>query len=316
MIGISQQLTLILFFFCTSVYADKPLDYNVYHKAVIEAEELIASENYKDALRIYDRLLGEYDFVFLREYQVATQLAFYLGDKEKAITYLQEGIRSGWTMKSIKNNNFLKPLRKEEDWKLVRKKYRNLRKQHTFTWNSEIRKQVKKMYSKDQRKALKALFKFGSKAKERYAERRFAPHSEKQIQEFSNILDAYGFPSERLIGNRYWMSTILSHHNSISTPYTKKDSSYPKLKPKLMVCLQNGQISPYEFAVIDDWYLSVKYNRKEPTYGILDRPTPAKLSKTNALREKINMRPYELRDALILIEKKIGVDLYLSDRWY
>ena len=79
-------------------------NYETYHLQVIEAEELIGSENYSKALQVYEQLFKEYHFVFLREYQVATQLALYLGDMEKAKEYLKQGMLSGWELKSIKKN--------------------------------------------------------------------------------------------------------------------------------------------------------------------------------------------------------------------
>ena len=172
------------------------------------------------------------------------------------------------------------------------------------------------MYAKDQKKAMKALFKLSSKSQDKYAEHKFAPHSEQQMAEFSMILDTKGYPGEKLIGNSSWMSTILSHHNSISTNYNRADTLYLKLQPRLMDAIKNGQMSPYEYVAIDDWYRTVRYDRKEVTYGILDPPSASNLSKTNELREMIFVRPYELRDELVAIENKTGMDFYLSDRWY
>lgn len=129
------------------------------------------------------------------------------------------------------------------------------------------------MFLKDQWKAIGALFSFNDKAQDRYAEKKFAPQSERQIAEFSNIFKDYGYPGEKLIGNDFWMSTILSHHNSISQYYNKKDTIYPRLRPQLKDALKKGQISPFEFALIDDWYYSTKSEKKKPTYGILNAPT-------------------------------------------
>lgn len=316
MIKITILFNLLLLFSLTNINANETQDYKTYHLHVIEAENFIASESYADALLVYERLFNDYEFVFLREYQIASQLALYLNYNQKAIKYLKLGILSGWEMKSIKKNQYLKPIRKGEDWKSIKKEYPSLNKEYESRLNQKIREQVKKMYSQDQWKAIKALFRFSSKAQEKYAEKKFAPHSEKQIAEFSDIFDAYGYPGEKLIGNSYWMSTILSHHNSISTAYNLKDTLYPNLRPKLKLALKKGQISPYEFAAIDDWYLSVKYARTKPTYGVLDPPSPSNLSKTNELREIIYVRPFELRDDLVGIQNKTGMDFYLSDRWY
>ncbi len=291
-------------------------DYEFYHLQVIKAETLIASENYTEALLIYEQLFRDYDFIFLREYQIASQLAFYLRDIDKSLGYVKQGILSGWELKSIEKNTCLKPLLNDEAWKSIEKEYPNLQVQYESKLDQKTREQVKKMYAKDQKKALKALFRLSSKSQDKYAEHKFAPHSEHQMAEFSTILESKGYPGEKLIGNSSWMSTILSHHNSISTNYNKKDTIYPRLQPKLMDALKNGQMSPYEYVAIDDWFLTVRYDRKEVTYGILDPPSASNLSKTNELRRKIFVRPYELRDKLVAVQEKTGMNLYLSDRWY
>ena len=312
---------LILFHFLSVfsslvINAGEHQDYEFYHQQVIKAETLIASENYTEALFLYEQLFIDYDFIFLREYQIASQLAFYDGNIQKSLEYIKQGILSGWEIKSIKKNEYLTPLFKDEAWKSIKKEYPNLQAQYESKLNQNIREQVKKMYAKDQKKALKALLRLSSKSQDKYAENKFAPHSEQQMAEFSAILESNGYPGEKLIGNSTWMSTILSHHNSISTAYNVKDTIYPKLQPKLIEALKNGQMSPYEYVAIDDWYRTVRYDRKEVTYGILDPPSALNLSKTNELREKIFVRPYELRDELMAIEENTGMSLYLSDRWY
>ena len=114
----------------------------------------------------------------------------------EAIGYLKQGILSGWEMKSIKKNEYLKPLLKGEEWKSI-----------------------------------------------------------------------------------------------------KKDRLYLNLIPQLKQSLINGQISPYEFAGMDDWYHTTKYDRTRPTYGILDPPSQSNLSETN-----------ELRETLVDIQKKTGMN--------
>jgi len=236
----------------------------------------------------------------------------YLNDKQKARQFLKEGILSGWEMKSIKRNDYLAILGDDKDWKAIKNEYPILKKQFESNLNESLREQVGKMFSKDQWKAFGALFTFSSKAQDRYAEKRFAPHSEKQIAELSDILENYGYPGEKLIGNDFWMSTILSHHNSISQEYCKKDTLYMSLKPKLENALKNGQISPYEYAVIDEWYRSTKDDKEKVTYGILEPPSQSELSKTNQLRETAYLRPIEIRNKLVDIQEKSGMNFYLQ----
>lgn len=295
-----------------TIQANGKLDYTIYHKRVVDAETLIASENYKDALNVYENLFEKYEFIFLRDYQIATQLALFLNDEQKANSLLIKGIKSGWTMKSIKKNEFLDKLRESEDWKFIKKQYSKLNKHYTSSLNGDVRKRVKKMYSKDQWKAFGALFRLSSKAQDKYAERTFAPHSEKQINDFLDILLEYGYPGEKLIGNEFWMSTILSHHNSISTDYNTKDTLYKSFKPKLKSALENGEISAFSYIMIEEWYRAVVSEKSLPTYGILDGPFQNNLTKTNKLRASFYLRSVGVHNRLVDIEEKSGMNFYLD----
>ena len=313
---ISTLIVILMVFLSFGIKSNTVDDYGAYHHKVIEAETFIATEAYDKALMLYEQLFADYEFVFLRECQVAAQLAYFNGQSKLAILYVRRGIRSGWELKSLKKNRLLSELLKDDLWKSLEREYPELRRQYESNLNQDLRKEVKSMFSKDQKKALKALFRFGSKAQVKYAENKFAPHSEEQMAMLSAILETHGYPGERLIGNNVWMSVILSHHNSISTRYNNRDTIYPELRPKIVQAIRDGQITPYEFATIDDWYRSTKYERKRASYGILDPPIDSLLWQTNTLRESIFARPYALRNSLVKIEEKTGMDFYMSDRWY
>lgn len=216
---------------------------------------------------LYKQLFEEYDFIFVREYKVVTQLAFYLGRYKEAIVYLKKTIVGGWTKKSIQKNILPANLIRHADGKEVVGQYDSVRKIGQQRINVDVRTKVRHMFGKDQRKALGALFTFGSKAQDRYAEKRFVPHSEKQLKKRIAISDAHGFAGEKLIGNSMWAAVMLSHHNSISQRYALADTLYPFTRPRLVNAVQMGQMSPYEFALVDDWYVAVKSGRTEKQVG-------------------------------------------------
>lgn len=306
---ITILIKLILTCCLTQIQAQQSLNYTFYHQRVVDVETLIASEKYEEALQAYESLFEQYEFTFLRDYQIATQLALYLNDDEKAKSLLIKGIQSGWTMKSIRKNGYLRKLRKREDWNFIKKQYHSLNAQYESSLNQNLKESVKKMFSKDQWKALGALLTFNSDAQDRYAEKKFAPHSKKQIAAFLEIIDEYGYPGEKLIGNNFWMSTILSHHNSISTAYNKKDTLYEIIKPKLWLALEKGQISAFEYVLIDEWCRATK---EDKTYGILDGPLLKDLESTNQLRKQAYLRSIEVHNKLIDIQGKTGMSFYLD----
>ncbi len=310
-------LTFLFYFLSIAVLANlqanRDQDYHKYHMQIVEAEKLMGDEKFKEALNIYDQVFLDYDFIFLRDYKIAAQVAFYINEKKKAFQYIKEGITAGWNLKELKKNKFLEPLQDDAEWKTIEQEYDSLYNQYLVRIDQNIREEVQLMFKKDQRKAIGALFRIGNKSQERYGTKKFAPHSENQMFELIDILNNDDYPGEKIIGNDFWMSTIIGHHNSISYEYVMKDTLYNFIKPKLIRAIENGEMSPYEFALIDDWQKAVSSDRRESGYGYLNSPNQSTLSKTNELRKVIGLRSVELRNKLVDVEKKTGMNFYLPN---
>lgn len=309
------NLSLLLLVLTHPISAQLEQDYTVYHKNVNQAEALIAKEAYQEAFTIYEDLFQEYDFIFLREYQVASQLALKLKEEAKALKLIERGILGGWKLKSIRKNTHLATLWTKPEWKAFKKTYTTLNAQYEDQLNTELKAQVKKMFAKDQKKALLVLFRISSKAQDRYAEKKFAPHSIQQMAELKAIMEKHIYPGDRLIGPNYWISTILSHHNSISQSFNQQDQIYPTMKPLLQKAIKAGYLAPAEWALIDEWYRIVKQETDQAHYGFIKEPKVEELDYMNQLRASINLRSVELRNQLIDLEQKTGMDFYLPNGW-
>lgn len=292
--------------------APKNGSYITYHRRVASIQELIAHQEYQKALNLYQQVFSTYDFVFVKDYKVAAQLALYVGRNKEAFDYLKKGIANGWAIKAIKKNQFLQKLQNDPEWKNIENQYDSISKIYQIRINTKLREVVKNMFRKDQRKALGALFTFGPKRQDQYAEKRFAPHSEKQLKKLNIILNTHGYPSEKLIHNDFWASVILSHHNSISKEYALKDTLYSAIRPRLLKAIELGEMSPNEFAMIDDWCIAVKSGRKEKQFGYLtDSLTDSERLKANKLREEIGLSSIETINSLIDIQHQTGLNFYL-----
>ena len=303
-------ITIVAF---TGFQANENLEYEDYHKQIIEAEKFLSEEQFAKALVQYEQVFETYDFVFLRDFKVASQLALYLNDTTKAFKYLKEGISAGWELKDLKKNEFIKELQKDPKWMTIEQSYGNLHSQYQTRIDQKLRETVHQMFKQDQKKAMGALFRVGNKAQEKYGTKKFAPHSENQMVKLIEILNNDGYPGEKIIGNDFWMSTIISHHNSISLEYSSKDTVYNFIKPALISAISKGEMSPYEFALVDDWQKAVATKRTVPGYGFLISPKDSTLQETDQLRHKIGLRSIALRNTLIEVEEKTGMNFYLPD---
>lgn len=284
--------------------------YTQYHQKVILAEAFMAKEVLDSALVIYKDIFKTYDYVLLREYQLATQLAIKLEKDEEAALFLRGGIETGWTKKSIKNNQIVKTWLDSEDGKVLRD-YDKYREGFEQGVNDTLAAQVHDMFKKDQKLAIKALLRLSSASQDKYAEKKFAPHSEKQMAQLLSILNQVGYPGGKIIGNDMWMSIILSHHNSISQKYALADTLYPHLRPLLIDAIDKGEMQPVDFAFIEEWRMATMTEPSEVSYGFLEAPFEDNLVKTDSLRAAIGLRSVKLRNDLVDVQNKTGIDMYL-----
>lgn len=287
-------------------------DYSEYHKAILDVEKSIIEENYGKALEEIKTISKSYEFVFLRDYKIATQLAIHIRDFKTATKYLKLGIFNGWTLKEIKKDKSMEPFTSRNEWNAIKDEYDALRSEYDQRIDQELREVVQEMYKKDQRFAFKYLFKIGQKAKERYGNRKGVPHTQQQIAKLNGILESKGYPGEKLIGNSQWMTTILAHHNSVSKKFVVNDTLYPSLRLKLLEAISKGEMNPYDFAISEDWNIAIKSDRQDTGYGYLDLPSKGEISRCNELRHNLNIRSIETRNGLVDIQEKTGMNFYLA----
>lgn len=315
----NKYLILVLFtisIICPGFKIYGQINYLDYHNEIIKYEQLIAARKFKESIHGFDSLFNQFDFIFLRDFKLATELSAFEKDISSGFRFMRLGILNGWTLKDIEKNDKLSIFRDDPQWKSLLSEYDSLHNQYLIRINNELKDQVHDMFKNDQKKALGALFRMGQKSKVKYAENKFVPHSEKQLNQLNEILDLYGYPGEQLIGNNWWTSVILSHHNSISVKYNSKDTLYAHIKPKLIVALKTAEISPIELATIKDWRTAVLNGHQLSSFGFLGAiPNDSVFAVVNKNRADTGIRSIELRNDLLDIEKETGMNLYLPKDW-
>ncbi|WP_044208786.1 hypothetical protein [Flammeovirga sp. OC4] len=304
--------TLILsLIFSLYPYSDTS-DYRNYHQQIIHIEEMIVDEQYDLALDEYVKLFDQYDYIFKRDLKIATDLSLFLKRKEQAVQLVTECLSKGWELKSFQKDK-LKDLFSAEEYSNLKQQAPQLHHQYISSLDIDTRKTVHGLFKKDQRKAFRAFLKWGDKAQEKFMDSIFAPHSELQMKTMKQVILSKGYPGEQLIGNNYWGSTVISHHNSLTYDYVKRDTLFPDLKPYLYESLRKGQISPYEMALIEDWKNAVLRDSSSIAFGYVNPPSKQTLQQINKNRKAIGLRSIELRNKLVGIEKKTGLKFYLPN---
>ena len=290
-------------------------DYRDYHLKIMQAEELIAEKSFQSALNIYQEVFSSYPFVFLRDCKNASQVAWYIGDESKTCEFVKHGIKSGWKMKEIKKHNSLKGLTKTKGFQTIRVQYDSLYELYSDRINPKLRWEVRKMSWKDQWGALMALFRFSEKAQAKYGERKFAPKNELRLRRVLEIVEDYGYPGERLIGNAPWMMGIVGRRNQISQEFCREDTIYQQqMKPILLTAITKGEMNPAYYAFIDDWFITCESGWEKGSYGFLAELKPQDIQRSNQLRKEIGLRTVETHNSLIDIQKQTGMWFYLWPR--
>ena len=291
-------------------------NYMDYHQEVIRCEALIAEKKIEDARHRLDTLFSRFDFVFLREYKLATALSIHSQDYASAFRFLRLGMLHGWTIGSIKKDKNVEPLKKDIRWKELLADYDSLHKIYWSTLNIPLREEAQAILKADQKIALKTFIRIGEGSRKKYALKKFAPHSEKVLKRLYEILRQQGYPGEKLIGNGWWTSVSLSHHNSMDPAYTLKDTLYVHLRPELLKALARGELHPKEFAIMEDWKHATTDPKSSTLYGFVGEISDAsRLSVINHNRNDIGLRSVDLRNKLLDIEIETGFDLYLPKGW-
>lgn len=66
--------------------------------------------------------------------------------------------------------------------------------------------------------------------------------------------------------------------------------------------------------MIQDWYVAVKSAHTQTAYGCLQTElTRDQLTHVNKLRKEIGLHSIETRNKLIKLQKRTGIDFYLSE---
>lgn len=280
-------------------------NYLDYHNEIIKAEEYIVARQFGESLKIYRNLTDTYKHVFLRDIKVAAQLSAYVNDTDNLFYFLEQGMKKGWTSKEIMKRETLKKFKTDSRWKKIKTKQDQFKEDFENSINLELRKEIKEMLVKDQKRAIRVALTPVKKWRERYTNRKFVPNNRNQVRRINKIIDQIGYPGEKIIGDKSWATVIISHN--------EHDTIYNELRPKLYSAFERGEISAIEIALIETWRTGVDTGWKDKAFLIFEQDAgTVEIVHADSLRQRIGLRSIELNNKLIGTEKELGMKFYLS----
>lgn len=280
-------------------------NYLDYHHKIVKAEEYIAAKQFDEGLKIYRNLADTYEHVFLRDIKVASQLSAYTNDTANLFYFLEKGMKKGWTSKEIMKIETLKKFKDDNRLKILNANRDQLKKEFENSINLELRTEIREMLAEDQKRAIRVALTPVKKWRERYTNRKFVPNNRLQVRRINQIIDQVGYPGEKIIGDKSWATVIISHN--------EHDTIYKELRPKLYKALIEGELSAIDLAIIETWRIVVDTDRKEKGFVIWDETiNKSDALKADSLRQSIGLRSIELNNKLILAEKELKMNFFLS----
>ena len=280
-------------------------NYLNYHKEIIRAEEYIVKKQFAESLKIYRLLSEEYEHLFLRDCKVAAQLAAYTGDAENLFFFLERGMKKGWTLKEIIRNRSFKKFKYDKRWAYLESNQDRFKENFYQGINTQLRTEIRKMFVKDQKRALRVALTPIKKWRERYTKCKFVPNNRVQVRRINKIIDQFGYPGEKIIGDKSWATVIISHN--------EHDTIYYELESKLYSAFERGEISPIDLAIIETWRTGVNTGWKDKSFIIFKEQIGVQeATHADSLRQSIGLRNIELNNKLIQIQNELKMNFYLS----
>lgn len=164
------------------------VNYFNYHRGINKAEHLFFVENkQRQAFAIYDQLLQHYDFIFIKDYFIAAQIACKYQDTQRVYKYLAACFKNGLNIAELSLSPVLSSCNMQEGNEKLRSLYDSCRSVYLSRIDLDYLGKMYQQYSEDQNDK--------SLPRQQYNETLQA-HLERLI----GLIKTRGFPSDKLIG--------------------------------------------------------------------------------------------------------------------
>lgn len=178
-----------IFFSCQCSNLCAQANYFEYHKQINFAEEHVGNEQFSKALDIYNAVFGAYDYVFVKDYVIAAQIALLVNSEQKVSEYLERAIIEGYQCVCVERNPIFKDYITTNSWSAIKSREKEYRK----NYYSRIRTDLLIEFSK--------RFKYEQDTKTEYEDRKkYKANVISNYNRIKSLMDSLVFPSERIIG--------------------------------------------------------------------------------------------------------------------
>jgi hypothetical protein len=184
--------SLFLWGMVSSNFAQKNSNWRTYYALVDTAEINIVDSVYQKALSYYNKAFNIVEIPYGKDLYNAALCASKIGDYTKTTDLLNHLVEKGIAKVYFEDNDYFMEYRKSQSWKDFVDNYNIQRNKYNANINSHLKDKFKNMLDRDQYYTVR-------KYNTGYGDSCFIENY-KQIKDFIEIINKYGFPDENLIG--------------------------------------------------------------------------------------------------------------------
>lgn len=252
-----KKTTFILIIFISHFSFSQTGNVRSYYQNVNKAELCIVDSNYTNALELYQTAFEQIEHPFAKDYYNALLCATFTAQNDLAFDYLYKLIHKGIEIDYFVDNDYLKPLQEDKEWKKFEEYYINNKEQIDAGFNNELRVELEKIVEIDQKTNIERINDLENKQKAIAFDSVVLANAVK----YKEIIEEYGYPNEELLGierpNASEVSWVLGqHYFGILKNNNLVDTL--NLLPLFTKALYSGQISSKSFNGILTSYLREK----------------------------------------------------------
>lgn len=298
----------------TTLFSQKNPNIN-YWKYYYNMEESLIDSNFKIALEYYDILYNEYEFIYANHAFIGLQLCAINAEEQSIQKYIEKCFQAGILEEVLKNNLIIKKhIPNIEKYNI---NYDSIRAIYIGRINLKIREEIIRMDSLDNI----ATDKVNKSFLHYFQWRRVSKRNAKRIFE---IIETYGYPSEKLIGinqNLQLIDTISDYKiglnifnhafrttNMLVHYFSDHTKAYQEKNQILLEEVIKGNLKPSDYGIFMDFQARWKFTnpKKEFYYNVWHLDPYQRLNEINNRRTCIGLKPadYQIKKKEFVIKNR------------
>ncbi|MGD1846108.1 MAG: hypothetical protein ACFB10_12005 [Salibacteraceae bacterium] len=224
-------------------------NYLHYHQGINQTEALIVEEQFSEAVRAYDSLFAEYEYVFLKDLLIAAQIAVLSEQPEKTTQWLERALKKGYQCDCITRMPVFEKYIETKAWQHLLDQSEEFKADYYSSIQLQWHREFHQRYKREQE---------SKTASDRSA---YISIVSNNYQRIKVLMDSVPFPSERIVGIDNEMLFPSQNGGKLSNCDAANSKVIPTLLhydnpitdigwDKFVAALQSGHLHPNQFATI------------------------------------------------------------------